>query len=220
MHKPFAALRRYPLVQSLLQDVRDNRSHLQRQQEAYTDAEVLQLTRTAIVTLEARGGSVTLYSIAAEVGIPLTGLKMYPSVNALLTQMRHDNHRWSGASDVSDANDPVLVQGLRAMAQLREEGIPVTAQRVALRVHRAVSTLRRRPLLWQAIQAQQQAEKEQREEQIFLNVQRAVEDLRQKGGEISLKDLCRVTGYYPLILTSRPRIQAYLAMMRQQETDR
>ena len=205
-HKRLVTLRRYPLVQSLLQEVRDNRSHLQRQQEAFTDAEVLQLTRNAIVTLQARGEAVTLYGIAVEVGIPLPGLRMYPSVNTFLTQMRHDSHRWNQSRDVLDANDPVLIQGLLAIGQLREEGIPVTAQRVALRVRRAVSTLRRRPRLWQSIQEQQQAEKEQREEQIFLNVQKAVEDLRQKGEEISLKLLCRITGYYPLILRSRPRI--------------
>jgi transcriptional regulator with XRE-family HTH domain len=217
--KQLAGLRRYPLVQSLLQELRDNKSQPLRQQEAFTDAEVLELTRNAITALQARGESLTLYSIAAEVGIPLPGLKMYPSVNIFLTQMRHDYRRWNDKRqlpDVWDANDPVFMQGLRAVAQLREEGIPVTAQSVALRVRKGVSTLRRRPLLWQAIQEQQQTEKEQREEQVFLKVQKAVEDLRQKSEEISLPAVSRATGYYPQFLRSRPHIQANVAMNQPQ----
>ena len=53
---------------------------MHQRQEAYTDADVLQLALKAIAAIEERGEKVSQVKISAEVGMSLAALKTYPSV--------------------------------------------------------------------------------------------------------------------------------------------
>lgn len=191
---------------------------MHQRQEAYTDADVLQLALKAIAAIEERGEKVSQVKISAEVGMSLAALKTYPSVYGLLTQMKLDRQRRRMTAPCRprwDRNDPLMTRVRQVIADMRTEGVPVTRKEAMHRLGVGGNVIKRRPLLWQYIDEQRQLDRQRREEQILLNVQKAIDTLNRRGEKVSIRTVSGVTGYSVEMLKTRPQIQTSLAVNEQ-----
>jgi hypothetical protein len=130
--------------------------------------DVVQLTHKAIKTLQQRGELVSTRRIAAEVGVSVTALRTYLAVHSLLWDIYRYRHRINAHrrdTPSQDKCDALLSQAQQVIAQLHEEGTPVTLLEVPKRLQLSRYVLQQYAAPWQYVQDQLHLDMQWRNEQ-------------------------------------------------------
>ncbi len=192
-------LKVYPRIESLL---RQKANWPQRQQEqvlAHED-DLLARVEMALQQLEALGKAITLRAVGQLVGVSSANFRLYPRVRELLMQ-RIDAYRERYEPLVSEQETHLLAKVVEAIELLEKKGYPVTQRAVSRLIGVSVPIFRKfariKSLFEQRADQQyeyQADQGQQREEELLLKVEEAIELLKKRGQPITQQSLSDLVG--------------------------
>lgn len=188
-------LRNYPRVNALIEQKISRHHAYQRRRTQPEEEELLQQVKEAIIDLTGCGEHVTLTKVARKVHFSEVVLILYPQVALLIEQSRYKRRERRIEREKELLN---LVKD--AIQECRQNGQPITKDRLSrmVGVHRA--TLFRyqlvRALTTQAANEDKQKRQEQRfqmrEDELFQQVGNAIQQLRDSGMRVSVQAVAKI----------------------------
>ncbi len=133
-------LRSYPRVRLLLRNVANKVRVQQEVERSDEEREVFEQVQVAKEYLKILDCPITYRSISERIGVPVTRLKCYPSVKALLEQEL--NYRRHQMKQALLREDVLFTQVQCAVEDLENLGIPVTYQAVCAKVGMYIDSLK------------------------------------------------------------------------------
>jgi len=208
-------LKVYPRIQDLLQQ-KANWSQRQQELVRLHEDDLLARVEKALQQLEALGKAKTLRDVGQLVGVSSTNFRLYPRVRDLL--MQHiEAYRQRFKPLVIDEETRLLAKVREAIEHLENHGYPVTQKAVSrllgLSVHTFIKFASIKSLFEQRADQQyeyQAHQGKQREEELLVKVEEAVELLRKLGQPITQQSLCDIVGKSSSTLLKFARVRELL----------
>jgi AraC-like DNA-binding protein/DNA-binding XRE family transcriptional regulator len=195
-----ASLRYYPRVHALLQEAMQPHYRERKPRNRPDETVVLQQVQEAMATLKAAGEMITQQGIHRLVGLPLSRLRSYPQVNAILEQVAQE---WRLAlKEQAHLQEQALVEQVKqSIDQLQAQELPLSRQAVGELVGLSPRALDRRtavrPLLAQITQIYREDQPQrtkQREQELLEEVRQAMLRLEAAGQPITLQSISQELG--------------------------
>jgi len=205
----------YPRLEALLQQ--KVKWPQRRQEQVRTHEEDLLIrVEMALQQLEALGKAKTLHAVGKLVGVSSSNFKLYPRVRDLLMQ-RIDAYRERYGPFVSEQEKHLLVKVVEAIELLEKKGYPVTQVAVSrltgISVQKIMKHSSIRSLFEQRAEQQyeyQAIQRKQREEELLVKVEEAIELLKKLGKPITQQSLGDIVGNSPDTLRKFVRVRELL----------
>ncbi len=192
-------LKSYARVKALLEQ-RVNWPQIQQEQARSYEDDLFTRVEIALQQLEALGKKKTLHAVGQLVGVSSTNFRLYPRVRDLLMQSI-DTYRERYEHLVSEQETLILAKVVGAIDLLENDGYPVTKRAVSRLIgisSRAFIKFASIKSLFEQRAGQQYAyqkdQSKQREEELLVKVERAIELLRELGQPITQQSLCDIVG--------------------------
>jgi hypothetical protein len=189
----------YPRLEALLQQ-RVNWPQRRQEQVSSHEEDLLMRVEMALQQLEALGKTKTLRAIGQLVGLSASSLHSYPSVRDLLMQ-RIDAYRKRYGPLVSEQEKHLLMKVVEAIELLEKKGYPVTQRAVSrltgITVQKIMKHSRIRSLFERRAEQQfeyQAIQRNQREEELLVKVEEAIELLKKLDQPITQQSLGDIVG--------------------------
>lgn len=198
---------RYPFLRQLLERITERYQHGTVGASLPEESELFQRVVLARDELEALGQRVTREAIAKLVGIPRPFLKRYPRIEALLSNQR--------GREAQRREEEVLAQVEMAIQRLEEREQAVTHRSIAKEVGLTPSTLHYYPRAISLIQRIVKEKKQlaaikrfqMREQELLLNVSKALQQLQQLGRPIFASSVAKIVCVDVSVLTYYPEVK-------------
>lgn len=192
-------LKVYPRIEALLQQ-KANWSQRQQEQVRSHEDDLLVRVEIALQQLEALGKAKTLRAVGQIVGVSSTNFRLYPRVRDLL--MQHiEAYRERYEPLVSEQETHLLAKVIEAIELLENKGYPVTQRAVSRLIgvtsHNFIKFASIKSLFEQRADQQyeyQADQGKQREEELLVKVEEAIELLRKLGQPITQQSLSDIVG--------------------------
>ncbi|GIK40479.1 MAG: hypothetical protein BroJett011_43120 [Chloroflexota bacterium] len=198
------------------------------------EAELVEIVQAAINCLKAEGGPVTQKMIGQRVGLHPSSLQRYPRIRLILEQVTLERHlalqsqlqqtplpRPHHPHQVNLQRQAELVEAVQAAIDyLQAEGQPVTQRAIGRIVGSIPSSLSHYPhiraifshLAQQQLQLKQ-AQKQQREQTLLVQVQAAIVNLEALNQPLTQANLAQLLEVSPSTLRYYPSLKAVLRQM-------
>lgn len=145
------ALARYPQIRPLLSQISKIYKMNGPRRTKRRERELLKQVRQIMKQLQEQGLPITQKAVSVRLGLTTTALKYYPGFRKVYSQIRIQNRREQHRQ--AQEKEAVLFEQVQAtIQQLRNNGTPLTLQKISKRVRMSIAGLRRYPQIKELLQ--------------------------------------------------------------------